>query len=235
MKKNLQYKKLAFSLVEVSMVILIIGIMIVGISQGIDLYQDVKLSIARNLTKNSRVNRIPDLELWLETTLDDSFISSEKFHMSNISKWIDINIQNSSKKTILQSNTNQQPKYILKAFDNSLPALQFDGSNDNFPFTANFMNGESFTIFVVEQRRSATNHIYFIGGGAGEFHLGYSSSTAIRVGQYGSSDVNFFDYTITSFKANETIPRIHSFILSKINGKKYWLNGGSYSMHRILT
>lgn len=227
MKKNFKHKKLAFSLVEISMVILIIGILIAGISQGIDLYQDARLSTARTLTKNSRVNRIPDLELWLETTLDESFIPSEKIHNSNISTWIDINIQSNFKKSVVQSTTAQKPKYILQAFDNAIPAIQFDGSNDNFPFNSTFMNGGDFTIFAVEQRRSSTAHIYFIGGGSGIFHLGYSGSSAIRVGQYGVAEANFFDYTVNNFKTTEIIPRIHSFILSTTNGKKYWLNGGS--------
>jgi hypothetical protein len=201
--------------------------LIAGISQGIDLYQDAKLSTARTLTKNSRVNRIPDLELWLETTLDESFIPSEKIHNSNISTWLDINNQNTFKKSVSQSTTAQKPKYILQAFDNSLPAVQFDGSNDNFPFNSTYMNGGNFTIFAVEQRRSAGTNKYFIGGGNGVFHLGYSTSSTIRVGQYGVLDANFFDHTVNSFKTSEIIPRIHSFILSSTNGKKYWLNGGS--------
>jgi prepilin-type N-terminal cleavage/methylation domain-containing protein len=227
MKKNPQHKKLAFSLIEISVVILIIGMLIAGISQGIDLYQDAKLSTARTLTKNSRVNRIPDLELWLETTLDESFIPSEKIHNSNISTWLDINNQSNFKKSVSQSTTAQKPKYILQAFDNSLPAVQLDGSNDNFPFNSTYMNGGNFTIFAVEQRRSADSHIYFMGGGSGVFHLGYSASSTIRVGQYGVADANFFDYTVNSFKTSEIIPRIHSFILSSTNGKKYWLNGGT--------
>jgi prepilin-type N-terminal cleavage/methylation domain-containing protein len=59
--KNLHKK--AFSLIEISVVILIIGILIAGISQGIDLYQDSRLAIARSLTQNSRVGRIENLEL----------------------------------------------------------------------------------------------------------------------------------------------------------------------------
>lgn len=209
------------------MVILIIGILIAGVSTGIDLYQDARLSTARTLTKNSRVNRIPDLELWLETTLDESFISSEKMHNLKISTWLDINIQSGIKKSVLQTTDAQKPKYVSRAFDNSIPAIQFDGSTDNFPFNSTFMNGGNFTIFAVEQRRSADTHIYFIGGGSGVFHLGYSNSSLIRVGKYGVSDSDFFDYTINSFKATEIIPRIHTFILSSSNGKKYWLNGGS--------
>jgi prepilin-type N-terminal cleavage/methylation domain-containing protein len=55
--------KLAFSLVEMSMVILIIGILIAGISGGADLYSDYRFVTAKNLTKNSRVWRIEDLEM----------------------------------------------------------------------------------------------------------------------------------------------------------------------------
>ena len=66
-KKPIFYKK-AFSLIEISVVIVIIGILIAGISNGIDLYQDYRLTSARNLTKNAPISRIPDLKLWLETT-----------------------------------------------------------------------------------------------------------------------------------------------------------------------
>ncbi len=57
--------------------------------------------------------------------------------------------------------------------------------------------------------------------------MGYSTTLTARSGQYGSANVNFFDYAINSFKTTEIIPRIHSFILSATNGKKYWLNGGT--------
>jgi prepilin-type N-terminal cleavage/methylation domain-containing protein len=228
MKKNSRHQKLAFSLIEISVVILIIGILISGISSGIDLYNDFNLSKAKNLTKNSRVNRIAGLELWLETTLDESIKPSQKIQNANVTNWLDTNIQNNQKKSASQSIVAQQPKYILQAFSNSIPTLRFDGADDNFPLDVAFMNKASFTIFAVEQRRSATNHIYFFGGGSnGVFHMGYATTTLARLGQYGSADVNFFDYTINSFKTTEIIPRIHSFILSTTNGKKYWLNGGT--------
>lgn len=57
-----------FSLVELSIVILIIGVLIAGVSQGIDLLQDSRLAAARMLTQSSRVNSIKNLVTWLETT-----------------------------------------------------------------------------------------------------------------------------------------------------------------------
>jgi len=89
------------------------------------------------------------------------------------------------------------------------------------------MNGSDFTIFVVEQRTSGANS-YFVGGGSnGVFSLGYTGSTTIRAGQSGTLGTNHFDYTIPSFSSSQITSRIHTFILTSANGKKYWLNGGS--------
>ena len=55
------------------MVILIIGILIAGVSQGIDLYGDFKLASARNLTSGSIVARVPNLSMWWEVTAENSF------------------------------------------------------------------------------------------------------------------------------------------------------------------
>ena len=65
--------KKAFSLIEISVVILIIGILIAGISNGIDLYRDMKLTTSRNLTQNSRVGRIENLISWYEATKESNF------------------------------------------------------------------------------------------------------------------------------------------------------------------
>jgi len=225
LRVNFKIKK-AFSLVEISVVILIIGILIAGISKGYDLYNDFYLTKIRNITKNSRVGRISNLELWLETSLEESFTNSDRKNNNLISLWKDINIQTSQRKIISQETSSAQPKYITSAFNGIIPAVRFDG-NDFFAFDSAFMNGSDFTIFVVEKRTSAGVNSYFIGGGsAGVFHLGYKNSSEIRVGQYGAVNINFFDYAIPTFNSSKTISRIHSFMMSGSNGKKYWLNGG---------
>ncbi len=58
----------AFTLIETSILFLVIGILIIGVSTVLDLNQDYKITIAKNLTQNSRVSRIDDLVLWLETS-----------------------------------------------------------------------------------------------------------------------------------------------------------------------
>ena len=68
--KNL---KQAFSLIELSVVVLIIGILIAGITAGSRLVRDSKLKSAAQLTKSSDVNSIADLVLQLEPTIENSF------------------------------------------------------------------------------------------------------------------------------------------------------------------
>jgi len=127
--KNLQKK--AFSLVELSMVILIIGILIAGISQGVDLYQDSRLAIARSLTQNSRVGRIENLELWLEATADKSFDKSEVVDGSLITKWYDINPKNTQSNYVFSSGNNR-PKYLKSCPENNLPCLEFTSANSQY-------------------------------------------------------------------------------------------------------
>ena len=157
----------AFSLVEISMVILVIGILIAGVSQGIDLYDDYRLTSARNLTKNSLVNRIPDLEMWLETTSENSLATGTSsftdkpnpIDQDSIGRWNNINpnILPTARNHATQNNptvsVDNQPKYIRKGM-NGLPALLFDGTNDFFSFDGNFLVGSDYTIFVVEARGS---------------------------------------------------------------------------------
>jgi prepilin-type N-terminal cleavage/methylation domain-containing protein len=123
--------KKAFSLVELSMVILIIGMLIAGISQGIDLYQDSRLAIARSLTQNSRVGRIENLDLWLETTADKSFDKIEVEDGSPITKWYDINPKNTQNNYVFSSGNNR-PKYLKSCPENNLPCLEFTSANSQY-------------------------------------------------------------------------------------------------------
>ena len=67
--KNLK----AFSLIELSIVILIIGILVAGVTQSSRLIREFKLTTAKNLTRNSPVSSIKGLYFWFETTSESSF------------------------------------------------------------------------------------------------------------------------------------------------------------------
>jgi prepilin-type N-terminal cleavage/methylation domain-containing protein len=93
---NKNHKK-AFSLVEISIVILIIGLLIAGISKASDMIFDANIATGRSITKSSKVNRMPSLVLWLETTLAESIKDSERGQGSTLTAWRDINPQSTTK------------------------------------------------------------------------------------------------------------------------------------------
>ena len=119
------FHKKAFSLVELSMVILIIGILIAGVSRGIDLYQDMRLATARSLTQNSRVNRIEDLTMWFESTSEQSFEKPNPNDGDRIALWKNINFKLSNRIDVAQTTADSKPFYVRNAI-NGNPALRFD-------------------------------------------------------------------------------------------------------------
>jgi len=220
----------AFSLIELSVVILIIGILVAGVTQSSRLVSKMRLQTAQNLTNSSPVPSIKDLQLWLETSLERSFNDAEEQDATDITVWYDNNIQSSNKNNALPPATVNRPKFYENVFNGSIPGIRFDGTNDYLTYDASSLINSSYTFIVVEQRRSAGNNIYFIGGTTssgtnGNFHMGYSNSTTIRVGQYGVAGVNFFDYSIPAYTSPN--PIMHTFIHSNVDGKKYWVNGGN--------
>ena len=156
MKNN--FKK-AFSLIEISIVILIVGILIAGISKGIDMVYDMRLVTARALTDKSPVGSIENLEMWLETTSENSlatgtasFTDVKNPNDSDpIGRWNDINptpINPNFKNHAVQNTLSFQPLYIKDGI-NGLPALQFDGFDDFLGATDGRTNFNEFTIFLV--------------------------------------------------------------------------------------
>ncbi len=123
--------KKAFSLIELSIVVLIIGILIAGVTQGSRLINKAKLSNARNKTQSSDVASIRGLSLWLESTSTKSFDDIETEENSPITNWYDINPQNPNGANANQSTTDSKPTYILDS-DTGLPVVSFDGTDDYF-------------------------------------------------------------------------------------------------------
>jgi len=122
-------KHQAFSLIEISVVIVVIGILIAGISKGVDLYRDFKIKTAQKLTIDSIVPRTTGLAMWLETTMPESFNKNEQSINSKITNWYDINRQSLSKINFAQSTQSSKPTLQISS-KNNLPMLFFDGVND---------------------------------------------------------------------------------------------------------
>jgi prepilin-type N-terminal cleavage/methylation domain-containing protein len=140
----------AFSLIELSIVILIIGILVAGVTQSSRLIKAMKIQSARSLTLSSPVPSFKNVTLWLESTLSESFDSAEAQDQLQISTWKDINPQSSFKNNATQSNATYKPKYIGDGI-NGLPAINFDGADDwmTMGVLAGFESNSKFTIFLV--------------------------------------------------------------------------------------
>ena len=151
--------KKAFSLIEVSVVILIIGVLISGISQGIELYNDYKIANARTLTLNSIVPRIQNLSMWYETTSEKSFKTSKPNDGELINQWNDINPQRTMKINLFNiPNDASRPAYKNSVI-NGLPALKFSNAQELRSEDIkgnNFFISNDITVFVVQNAVGAT-------------------------------------------------------------------------------
>lgn len=138
----MKFKK-AFSLIELSIVILIIGILVAGVTQSSRLVKQFKLATLRSITMNSPVGQTKDLAVWLESALDSSFIDSEESNGSLISQWYDMNPQTSFKNNAISPSASESPIYLSDGI-NGLPAVAGDGNNDSMlinSLTDSFIGG----------------------------------------------------------------------------------------------
>lgn len=223
--------KKAFSLIELSIVILIIGILVAGVTQSSRLVGQFRISAAQSLTRAAPVSGISNLLLWYETSLDESFISSEVSDASSsgsaISSWNDINPQSSTKNNATQSTSTAQPKYYPNVL-NGLPAITFDGTSDFMPFDGAALAGSDYTVFIVTQRKSTSSSAAprtLISGTTEALNsaliISYVNTDNTLLFSHYTNDLNI---TVPTYAG--PIPTMHTFRFSKTAGKQYWSNGG---------
>ncbi|OFW80689.1 MAG: hypothetical protein A2887_05705 [Alphaproteobacteria bacterium RIFCSPLOWO2_01_FULL_40_26] len=140
--------KRAFSLIELSIVILIIGILIAGVTQSSRLVKQMRLNSARSLTQSSPVNSIKDLILWVEPTLESSF-DSDLGNGDAVAKWNDINPQSSYKINLSQDSSGNRPTYLAEGIG-GIPSIKFSGSTGTPLYGKDiYFSSPSYTIFMV--------------------------------------------------------------------------------------
>lgn len=127
LNKNLNNK--AFSLIELSVVILIIGILVAGVTQSSRLVRQMRLSSARSITNSSSVSTIKNLAIWYDSVSEKSFDEADASDATQITNWYDLNPQTSSGTRINAVGSGAaRPVYSSNGI-NGLPALVFDGSD----------------------------------------------------------------------------------------------------------
>lgn len=222
-------KRTAFSLIELSIVILVIGIMIAGAFSAKSMIKNFRLNSARALTNSSPVSGIKNLTLWYETTLEKSI----NFNSSgNVTRWNDINSQSLEKIHAVPYTWLTPVAAFTEYNENSdigLPSMYFDGVNShgfNIPYIP--VSGISHTVFLVERHDNGAingnnNGIVSQLGDAAAFSIMYSGS-GIRYGYY---DYKSYSSSIGLNMGGK--PVIHSFVFlyNVANGMRYYLNGNS--------
>jgi len=173
----------AFSLLELSIVILCFGLLIGAISQSSNIYKKYQLSNARSLTLSSEINGIDGLILWLDATRLKSITnSSNSTNLKDgdlIKSWKSENPQTKNIFDFTQANSGEQPSYKEKGI-NGLPSLFFDNNSNtttiNRLATAHnaSLSTAEFTIFAVIQPIKNTTELGEIFSFKGSSGLGFA-------------------------------------------------------------
>ncbi len=223
MKTNKNSSRLAFSLIELSVVILVIGILVIGITQGSRIITESKMKSAIALTKGSPVNSTEGLVLWLDSTNKESIATgtagSGVYGVAgdndDVTNWKSQNPQTTNQNQIIVSAiTASRPKYLNSGIG-SLPTLSFDGNGDYLDSTTAPMKAgiQQFTYIAVWQiPTSGTSRAIF------EQNCNAASCTEIRAslladagGTYGFIGNNN-DYKVVPYQLKK--PMISAMIVS---------------------
>lgn len=179
-KINLKNKK-AFSLIELSIVLLIVGVIVAGVTQSSRLVSAFRISSAKTITTASPVVSTKNLLFWYETSSDASFLSSEAENLTVITQWNDINPQSTGKfnayagqKTnasaitynLASSSTSGNtsgPTYIKDGI-NGIPTLRFTNAATTYKYlvadySARNLPTDDMTMFLVIYYRSGDGWI----------------------------------------------------------------------------
>ncbi len=150
----------AFSLIEISIVILIIGILVAGVTSGSKMINKATLSNARTFSQSTSVHNLQrNILLWLDATSETAIPDSEQTNATAVSTWKEIRPAITAS-TATSCASPGQPQYIVSGL-NGMPALQFDGTDDcmsvGAPYSSNLVSsGANFSVFVVAQATGTT-------------------------------------------------------------------------------
>ena len=178
----------AFSILELSIVLLIAGLLAIGILKGSNLITASRLTVARSTTSQSIVPKISGLIAWYETSLLDSLKIDEAINDKQITAWYDISPQSivGKKNPLIQSTGSAKYKASGIA---KIPSISFD-ANSNLALQ-NFYQGSSAqnTIFIVARPSTLSGVIFDSSAGNGIYAISLTNS-AIKLNA-GSADLSF--------------------------------------------
>ena len=214
--------KKAFSLLELSIVIVIVGVLLIGVIGSKHLIKKARINAAQAITRSSPISAVKGNKLWIESSLDDFSFGNGLTTGDFITAWED----NSSNNGLSISVAGTGPTYSNSI--NGVQAVRFDSTSANNHLVIDnpaFLNGTNYTIFFVE-KRMATNGTTgnYLLGSSGSFALGYETTgSVIQTHGEASSDDN--TAAIESVTSYSNKPRMISFTHSSTYGNKIYING----------
>lgn len=190
-KHKLKHSLKAFSLVELSIVTIIIGVLISGIISGKDLLYKMRLQGARSMTTGSDAGTIEGLMLWFDSSSEGSFDESQTADGADFTistPWYDINPQSSTKLYALTESTSGLI-YKRKGIG-GLPSIYFPKTSSKKDFfevstkkdvissISMPTRNNAFTVFTVSKKFLAgpSNKLFYNGDLEAENGWGYKSS-----------------------------------------------------------
>lgn len=219
-----------FSLIEVSAIIVIIGVLISGVIAADKMISKFRRATAKTVATSSPIHSIKDTALWLETSLDNGFNNSEDEDGAAISVWNDQ--QNSGNPKVSVVAVNGGPTYANTI--NRIHAVEFGkvvngvARTGYLRFDASFLNNTDYTIMVLEKRKSASAG-YFLGSASSNANdsllLGYSSNTSVVHKQGSNGYAGGLNSNVSSYDSSTDKARLFMFVSSSTEGKKTYING----------
>ena len=160
-------KSSAFTILELSAVLVVIGILILGIMKGVGLVEASRIGNARTLTTKSPIAEIDGLVAWWETSLKESILENQAVDSGQISEWRDISpnsiIGGKNKLTKTASSA-----VIFKTDGiNKIPSIQFSGASTAKISLSSFYQGslaQSTVILVLRPTAAVSTSVIFDGG-----------------------------------------------------------------------
>jgi prepilin-type N-terminal cleavage/methylation domain-containing protein len=230
--KNKAKDKTAFTLIELSIVLIIIGLVITAVVAGRSLVDVAKISGAKSITKTSAVNGIENLDLWLETTSDESF-NQPLVDGDTINRINDINPQLSSGVgDATQSSPTKRPTF-KKNIQNGLPMMRFE-SGDFLETSITHSYVKPLTLFVVASTDDYSgdfmtfviqNFYYLLGGSESkDFYSdinGGGGSLTVSIDQRAIYAIRHNGSTVTYYK-NGVSSNSSSIAINATNDNNKW-------------
>ncbi len=234
-------KTKAFSLIELSVTIIVVAVMILAIIKSSEMLSVIRFKFAKNSVTSSEINSIDGLYLWYETTMDDSieFVEGQANDEAKISSWKDVSHRSIIKKArssnpteinLNQANSALQPIYIKNSI-NGVPAIRFNsiiGTGDYLYSDSYDVNTDQFSFFMVIKRNRSGYEVGVLSGVPNSVNYDYESPSSFWMYEPGqaATTVNFMTRNIFGTITNPGIgvPYIVGFVYNGKTAKTY-LNG----------